>query len=188
VIDITDCSRSAIIDTVIYQPKEGITNAAASTRDVYEGVVRPHPGLKIHLNEQGQVASSRADLAVIALNRPLAKEFHPASLSDRDVAPGETITVVGYGYDEIADAYGGDRRFIRNKVARDLGPEGDRALLEQTQQNRYRGDSGGPCFREGASTPVLVGISSRNLGEGSTFTSLHRHQGWLKAELQASAE
>ena len=146
VIDTTDCARSAVIDTVIYKPKEGITNAAASVRDVYEGMVRPHPNLEIQLNEQGQVVSSRADLAVIVLKRPLAKEFRPASLSETDVASGETITVVGYGYDEIADAYGGDRRFIRNKVARALEPEGDRVWVEQAHQNRYRGDSGRALF------------------------------------------
>ncbi|HYH94367.1 trypsin-like serine protease [Hyalangium sp.] len=187
-INAAACAQTATIETVLYKPSEGIRDAAASSRDIYSGEVLAHPELKILLDEQGRVISSHADLAVIRLDPPLKMELRAISLEEAAVQPGESIIVVGYGYDEVADAYGGDRRFSRNTISRVLDSGSERVLVEQAGQNRYRGDSGGPCLRESARGPGLVGISSRNLGEGSTFTSLHPYRSWLRAQIQALHE
>ncbi|MBN1203569.1 MAG: trypsin-like serine protease [Myxococcaceae bacterium] len=187
VIDATACARTATIETLLYKPIKGITDAAASRRDVYKGVVQAHPELKILLNAQGRVVSSHADLAIIRLDNPMKMGVQAVPLAEAAVQPGEIVTIVGYGYDEIAGAYGRDRRFSKNKVIRALDADGERVLIEQPGHHMYRSDSGGPCLREGATSSSIVGISSRNLGEGSTFTSLYRYRDWLSAHLHADA-
>jgi V8-like Glu-specific endopeptidase len=188
VISAAACARTATVETVVYQPSEGITDDAASSRDIYRGAVHAHPELKIILDEQGRVTSSHADLAVIRLDHSVKMELRAIPLEETAVRPDEIITVVGYGYDEVADAYGGDRRFSRNKITRVMDSGGERVLVEQPHQSMYRGDSGGPCLRESTGGPGLVGISSRNLGEGSSFTSLHQYRDWLSSQLHASSE
>ncbi|WP_224371911.1 trypsin-like serine protease [Hyalangium versicolor] len=184
IMDAAECARVATIETVLYMPTEGITDAAALSRGVHDGEVQVHPEFELRFDEQGQVASSHADLAFVRLGRPLTMEFRPLPLDGEAIQLGEAITVVGYGYDEVVDAYGTDRRFLRNTVARVLDAHGERVLVESPGRSLYRSDSGGPCVRESAKGLSLVGISSRNLGEGSTFTSLRPYQDWLRARIQ----
>jgi hypothetical protein len=56
--------------------------------------------------------------------------------------------------------------------------------IEQPGGHHYKGDSGGPCLREGSGGAVLVGISSRNLGEGEAITSTYEYRDWLLDEIQ----
>jgi hypothetical protein len=67
-----------------------------------------------------------------------------------------------------------------NRVIRLTTAADDRILIDQPGGHRYREDSGGPCLRQGAAGPMLVGISSRWLGKGAAFTSIHGYQAWLR--------
>jgi hypothetical protein len=159
-----------------------------SVSQSYEGVeVRPHPELRLLLDEHGRVETARADLAVILLNEPVEDAFPATSLGDADVQVGDSFVMVGYTYDKIVGGISGQRRFSRYKVE-ELMPLGDgRALFEQPERNLYAGDSGGPCLREGANGAVLVGISSRGLGETATFTRTYPYRSWLASELERAS-
>ena len=155
----------------------------ASRTDVFRGRIHAHPSLRIVLDPRGGMVSSQADLAVVLLDEPVKQELRLVPLADSAVQVGESIVVVGYGYDELADGYDGERRMSRNKIIRAPTPADERAAFEQPGHHLYKGDSGGPCLREGPSGPELVGISSRNLGEGATFTSIHPYRDWVRAQL-----
>jgi hypothetical protein len=179
VIDASACVEAARVETLLYEPKtEEEATLRGSRGTVHEGRVQPHPALRIVLDMHGRVSASRADLALIFLSRPL--EFSGVPLADEEVRVGDSITIVGHGYDEIADVVGWERRFSLNQVSR-LGTEEDeRVLVQQPGGHRYRQDSGGPCLHQGLKGPELVGISSRWLGEGAAFTSIHGYRDWLR--------
>ncbi|MDY7226271.1 trypsin-like serine protease [Hyalangium rubrum] len=182
-IDTSACATTATVETVLYKPTTLGKEPGASRRDVYQGRVRPHPQLQVLLDKDGRVVSSQADLALVLLNEELGEGVRAVSLAETDVRVGEPISIVGYGYDEVSNVHGADRRISRNKA---LASTGEIVRIEQPGQHRYRGESGGPCLREDARESELVGVSSRYLGEGSTFTSIHGYRGWLRDELQRS--
>lgn len=186
VIDTSACVRSAIVETKVYEPVPIILDEVPARWGTYEGEVRPHPELRILFDKQGQVESSRADLAVIVLDEDVDKEFRPMSLADRDIALNETLIVVGSGYDELNLQHDGERRSSRNKVTELLPSGGGRMRIEQPGGHHYKGDSGGPCLREGGGRAELVGISSRNLGEGEAVTSTYGYRDWLREEIRRS--
>lgn len=130
------------------------------------------------------MVSSHADLALILLEEPVDPEFHPIPLADREAQRGESIVIVGSGYDETARVHDGERRFSTNKIIEALPSSGGRMRILQPEGHHYREDSGGPCLREDAGRTVLMGISSRNLGEGEAITSIHGYRDWLHAEIQ----
>jgi hypothetical protein len=134
------------------------------------------------LDAQGRVSFSRADLALIILSKPLESPGVP--LADEEVRLRDSIIIVGHGYDEAADVFGAERRSSMNEITRLVTPEDERILIHQPGGHRYRQDSGGPCLRQGTKGPVLVGISSRWLGEGAACTSIHGYQGWLRDAVQ----
>ncbi len=183
-IDGSACAKTATVATTVYGPPKGSKEKIYLRRASYEGEVHPHPMLRILLGADGRVASSNADLAVIVLDEPLEKEFPPLPLADKDLQLNESIVIVGSGYDETARAYDGERRSSINKVTEVLPSSGGRMRILQPGGHHYRGDSGGPCLRESAGRTVLVGISSRNLGEGEALQSIHGYQDWLNGELQ----
>jgi hypothetical protein len=183
-IDSSGCAKTASVKTLVYRPSEGKGKPASSYGAYQPGTVRPHPELRILLDEQGQVVSSHADLALILLDEPVDPEFHPIPLADREAQLGESIVILGSGYDETARVHDGERRFSMNKIIEALPSSGGRMRILQPEGHHYREDSGGPCLREGAGRTVLVGISSRNLGEGEAITSIHGYLDWLHAEIQ----
>jgi hypothetical protein len=147
-------------------------------------VVRPHPGLSVFLDAQGHVVSSHADLALILLKNAVGAQFRPLAISDEEIALNESLTIVGSGYDETAEAYDGERHASRNKVVEVLPAGGGLMRIEQPEGHHYRQDSGGPCIREGEGKMELVGLSSRNLGEGGTLISTYGYRDWLRGEIQ----
>ncbi|MBN1207057.1 MAG: trypsin-like peptidase domain-containing protein [Myxococcaceae bacterium] len=185
VIDTSMCAERATVGTIVYERREGSEEESGASTHVYGGIIRPHPELQIVLDGQGHVVASQADLAVVILDGPLKEDgIHPVPVADTEVQLGEPLTVVGHGYDEFAQVFGRDRRFNRNNAARTLPSEGGRVLIRQSGGHLYRHDSGGPCLRERARQTVLVGVSSRWLGEGAAFTSTYGYRGWLWDELQ----
>jgi hypothetical protein len=183
-IDGSACAETATVKTVVYNPGETRVGAASSHGAYQQGIVRPHPELRVLLDAQGQVMSSHADLALIHLEEPLDKEFMPVPLADKELQLRESVVIVGSGYDEAAGVYDAERRHSRTTVTELLPSGGGRMRLEQPGGHHYRGDSGGPCLREGSEGTVLVGISSRNLGEGGTLTSIYPYRDWLLGEIQ----
>jgi hypothetical protein len=105
-------------------------------------------------------------------------------LADEEVHLNEVITIVGSGYDEEARYYDGERHFSRNKVTQVLSSGGGRMRIEQPGGHHYRGESGGPCLRETARGLEIVGISSRNLGEGEAVTSTYGFRAWVRGEIR----
>lgn len=189
IIDGSACAKTAEVQTTLYEPAVLMLDEQVPARpSYYEGEVRPHPELRILLDEHGEVAASHADLAVIVLKEPLEEEFRPLPLANRDVEVNETVVIVGTGYDELSRRYDGERRVSRNRVIDALSSGGGRMRIEQPGGHHYKGDSGGPCLREGAGNPALVGVSSRNLGEGEALTSTYEYREWLLTELQRSEE
>jgi hypothetical protein len=182
-VDGSECAKTAIVETTLYKP--GVVESAPAWSGRYQrGVVRPHPELSIVLDAQGRVVSSHADLALIVLNHAVDAEFKPLAIADQEIALDEFLTVVGSGYDETAEAYDGERRASRNKVVEVLPSGGGMMRLEQPGGHHYRQDSGGPCVREGARAMELVGISSRNLGEGGTIIGTYGYRDWLRGEIR----
>jgi hypothetical protein len=153
----------------------------------YTGMqVQPHPALQVLLTKDGRVESSRADLALILLQTPVEWRYAPLRIADEEVRAGETIVLVGGRSDEFQGGIaGGDRRFRRFKTVRFMSPGSDRVLFEQPQRDLFKGDSGGPCVREGPEGRVLVGISTRGLGTEPTFTSIHLYRDWLNTALRS---
>jgi hypothetical protein len=182
-IDGTQCAKTATVETTRYKPGATEPVPAWSGRS-QQGVVSPHPELSVSLDGQGRVVSTRSDLALIVLNRDVDPEFQPLPLSDREIELNEILTVVGAGYDENAEAYDGERRASRNRIVEVLPAGGGLMRIEQPEGHHFRGDSGGPCVRESPQGNELVGISSRNLGEGETVISTYGYRGWLSSELQ----
>ncbi|WP_224244005.1 trypsin-like serine peptidase [Hyalangium gracile] len=201
-IDRSTCEKSATVKT----------GEQSGTFKTYVGEVRPHRDFKVLLKkkklllppeakvdhffvEGGRryvvldvVTESRADLAVVLLNQPVERRFSPTAIADTDIQVNDRIVVAGYGADDVrgglisyTDARP-VRRFGRNTVAK---VQGDTFTIELPGALALPGDSGGPCFREDAIGPVLVGISSRSSpGRKSTFTSTYRYLGWLAEEIR----
>lgn len=182
-IDASACVEAAKVETLFYEPEaeEGAT-LRGSRGTIHEGRVQPHPALRIVLDMQGRVSASRADLALIFLGRPF--EFSGIPLASEEVRVGDSVIIVGHGYDEVVDVVGWERRSSLNQVTRLGTPEDERVLILQPGGHRYRQDSGGPCLHQGPKGPELVGISSRWLGEGAAFTSIHGYRDWLRDEIR----
>ena len=187
-IDTSSCAQTANVTTILYTPVEGLEETANSISQLYFGVVHPHPALRVLLNDQGEVVSSVADLALIHLTSPVEKAIHPLSLADKEVQLSEALIIAGQAYDEVFDRYDENRRFSRNTATR-LPMAGDsRILVRQPSGHPYKGDSGGPCLRESLEHSLLVGISSRNLGKGAACTSIHAYRDWVRSELRHPVE
>jgi hypothetical protein len=190
-IDGSSCMKSVFVEARLYEPDERYAEweNTESRWDTLSGTVRPHPELRVLLDEQGRVTSSQGDLAVVVLERPFdfKEALPPFPLAEEELQPGETVIIVGAGYDEVARTDDGQRRFSRNKVTEPLPSGGGSMRIEQPGGHYYRGDSGGPCLREDSRGYSLVGISSRNLGEGAALTSTHGYRDWLR-EMIADSE
>jgi hypothetical protein len=183
-IDETTCAKEVAVKTMIYEPRAGAEDDISSRLKYQSGTVLLHPGFQIHLDAQGQVKSSAWDVALILLDKPVSREFQPLPLADEEIQSSEMLTIVGSGYDEVARYYDGERHFSRNKVTQVLPSGGGRMRIEQPGGHHYRGESGGPCLRETPKGLEIVGISSRNLGEGEAVTSTYGFREWLRGEIQ----
>jgi hypothetical protein len=186
-LDAATCETSATVKTFTYEPlAEG--QGVESWSESYEGVIRPHPHLKLQLDEHGHTVSARANLAVVLLDRPAKKNTPPALLAEEGVRAGEFLIVVGYGYIEAIAGLDGRRRFTQEQVVRITDERTGQARFGQAVMQDYKGDTGGPCLRETPQGPVLVGISHRGSGNEATLTSLKVYRDWLRGEIQRSGE
>ncbi len=204
IIDSSTCAANATVKTVTYSSKEGVEDDAPSVSEVFKGVVRPHPRLKIRIDAQG-VISGHADLALIHLEEAV-KGVRPARMANAEVVMGEDVLMVGYGYDQRVGGFDGERRSGRNQVAtfmkggatffvgkplevaRPVMPGGS-IVVREAGAYMLEGDSGGPCFR--VSDGALIGIAmttSHPPLDFSEFTSTFYFREWLKEALERAEE
>jgi hypothetical protein len=186
-VEATSCAEAAIVTVFFYeQDPSGPQQIVGYTYVEHRGKVRPHPALSIRLDPRRELLSSHADLAVIHLDTPVPPGFRAARLAKTSAVPGETLTRVGFGYDETLGAIDGRRLVLESKVLKALAPSGERFLLEAPDGYVFRGDAGGPCFRETRRGPMLVGISTTGLGQEPTMTGVRPYWGWVRDELSVA--
>lgn len=181
--DLNSCLKQAFIQTALYSSSDPNNPDDFKT---YEGDVLPHPDFKIVLkmtDGREKIVSANADLAVIRLHEAVAQAISPASLHLDEIRKGASITVTGFGVDQV-DAKGlcayrdtvPTRRFGNNTIS-DMGEAGQVfQIADQNQALAACGDSGGGCFRGNK----LVGIlSSGSMGGTSTYTSTYYYKEWI---------
>lgn len=185
IVDGTTCAESATIKVLSYLPMTpGEPPEVRSTS--HQGKVQAHPGFKLLLDAGGRIVSSHADLALVFLEIPVKDAPPPPAWAETEFIPGEPITVVGHGHDELRGGLGGERRFNRTRVMKRAESGGERFVFEQSDRSLYKGESGGPCIRETALGSELVGISSRSLGQEPSCISTHAFQGWILERMQSA--
>jgi len=180
------CAEHAYASPIVYaqvlRPDFATYRSAA-----YRGKVRPHPEFQLTWDEQGSVMASRADLAVIVLDEPMAKEIVAEQFGGGDVKEGETLVMPGYGYGLKWGQLDGIRYTRKDKAVRHAASGGGRVVYEQQGGFLYDGFHGGPCFREDERGRRVVGVVSVGTDKETAFTSLHPYQDWLQAEIQRAA-
>jgi hypothetical protein len=192
VIDAAACEPRAFVTTVIngavrdMRFKENTTEMEFRT---YQGAVRPHPQLRVVLNERGDAVSAHADLAVILLDEAIDDELREARLAHAEPQVGEVLVMAGYAHDEKKRGFGGvyGARYSRkNRVTRAVR-EG-RGFYRQQGAYLFDGFAGGPCLREDTEGEWLVGIAGKGSSEELPFTSTSFFRDWLRSEIRRAAK
>lgn len=185
-MDNTDCIETVTVDLFFYEydPQMPTEHIASHVSQQHEGHVRPHPQLDVRLDVEGGVLSSHADLAVIVLDTPVPVGFRPVPVSRRKVSSEEDIVMAGFAYSEELGLLHDTRLIHSSKVIAPTDSTGERFQLQPPTAGLFRGDSGGPCLREGPGGPLLIGISTTGLGHEPTMTALQGFRGWLTEEIQ----
>jgi hypothetical protein len=187
-IDGSKCVSKAYATVTAYKPAKARSQYVMEPR-TYEGAVRPHGELKILLDAQDNVVTSKADLALILLEEAV-DGVGGTPLADSEVQEEEALVMVGYGADKTdpEEAMLGFRRYGTNAVTQVMPPEEGLFVMAKDGAHSYAGDSGGPCFREDKKGRWLVGISARGTGKVSRFTSTYRYKAWLEQEMKLAAK
>ena len=188
IIDSSQCTKDVEVTAVFYDPMKRKSKKTVKIKrtEVYEGDVVPHPELNILLDNRELVLSSKADLAVIVLKNPVDADIPAVSLANAEIQVGDPVVMAGYGYDKVFGGVYGMRRSGKNKVTKALVSD---EKIEFTEQGThiYKGDSGGPCLKEGANGVSVIGVASFGTADTSTFTSTYFYRDWLRAEVQRAA-
>lgn len=178
-VDGDSCIETASVEVFFYQyHPQAVQGITRTTSARFQGKVRPHPELDIRLDTEGRVLLSHADLALVVLDTPVPPGFTPARLADTGVTTQDNLVTVGFGHDE-SRGWLDSTRLINPRKAGAVDARRGRFLFEQHSQTFFRGDSGGPCFRESSLGPELVGISATGLGQQPTLTALLPYREWL---------
>lgn len=185
-VESTACVENATVDLFFYEyaPHMVPEHIASHISQHHTGRVRPHPQLNVRLDADGGVLFSHADLAAIVLDTPVPVGFRPVQLTQREVALGEEVVMVGFAYDEELGLLHDTRLVHSSKVLTTMDSSGERFRFQPPTAPFFRGDSGGPCLREAPGGPLLIGISTTGLGHEPTMTALHGFGGWLHEEIQ----
>lgn len=182
IIDGTACAEEATITTVTYLPQgEDPKSQPGIQADTYHGKVRPHPGMRVLLDEQSALVSSSADLAVVFLEETGGDMPLPIALADTEAKAGEIVLMAGYGFDAVNDLIHGVRRFGRKRITGASEGGGDEVFYE-AYGGEFTSGSGEPCMLSGKDGVSLVGISNNRSGAMAGFTSISPHRDWLAAE------
>ena len=186
IIDKTKCADQAHAVLVVYGTVRSKMTADFQLH-IYNGLIRPHPELKLVVDDKGSIISSNADLAVIVLNDPVGNGISSIPLADTEVQLDESLVMAGYGHDKNVGSIYGTRYFRKNRIKK-IESSSDRFIYEQKGAYVYDGFSGGPCFRESATNRWLVGISSASTDQELSFTSTLPHRDWIRSEIQRAGK
>jgi Trypsin len=184
-VDGTLCANAATVDVFFYEyaPRMPPPSIASQTTEQLQGKVRPHPHFEVRMDASGDILSSSADLAVIALDKPVPFGFRPSRLAKTDVTLREPLVLAGFGHDQELGMLDTLRLIHTSKVTATQDARRGRFRLEQRESDFFRGDSGGPCFRTSRGQPLLVGISTTGLGHEPTMVAIRNHLAWLQEEI-----
>lgn len=122
------------------------------------------------------------DLAVCLL--VTATELQPTNLAHEGASEGETVLLVGYGFDQ-ADGEAGTKRYVESSVSGiTTEMDGQELLIGDAQMGTCRGDSGGPAFRIASDGQTLSLLGLLSGGESGLcgfgwYTNLSLHLAWL---------
>lgn len=181
-IDGSLCLKAVTVMTAIY-------GSTAPLKSYPALKVEPHPALSLSYDGDGNLLSAVSDLAVVHLEGPI-QGIASARLPQKEVQPGSTVALVGFGDTSLAaEPSSGDRYFGRTEISQ---VEGELLRVLKPGVHAYQGDSGGPCFKweQGQERPTLVGIIR---GGGApvysiiTSTSLPRNRQWLERIIREDA-
>jgi hypothetical protein len=185
-IDGPACAKQAQVTVVISRPVEGSSMPALRMIKL-RGQVQVHPEFQVVFDTRGAVESSRADLAVIQLDKPAEPEISPASLTDTEVQPGEWLFMASYGNEPDVGGIYGTRYFKKGKVTKAPHPPNGRILYVPEGVHFNKGYRGGPCFRGSAKDHRLVGVVGLGQDEEMSCTSTTLYKPWLHMQIQRAA-
>jgi len=189
------CSERAEVSATLYLSKDGGEDFLPQFKS-RQGSVHIHEGYEFHTDTAGNLEVSRVDLAAVHLDTPFTGVPLADKLATREVQPEEALTVVGYG--ATSSGKWGYRHSGKNRVMDiniSVGGDGLFAFRGTSADNlsahAWKGDSGGPCFREDATgNRWLAGIISTGRitpqGTLTYFTSVFHHRAWIKAQMDLS--
>lgn len=179
-VDGASCVETASVEVFFYQyhpqAMQGITRTTSAE---FQGKVRPHPELDIQLDAEGRALLSHADLALVVLDTSVPPGFAPARLSSTGITVQDSLVTVGFGHDESRGWLDSTRLINKRKATAVVDARWGRFQFDQDRQPFFKGDSGGPCFRQSPQGPELVGISTTGLGQQPTLTALLPYREWL---------
>ena len=146
--------------------------------------VRVHPG---YVRNTHGTQNRSIDLAIVTLEEPLPAPFAPIALSDvTAVAPGDNISVAGFGFSEEKN-----RKTLGVMRRADLSvvePHGHSSILvwltdpDAAGAGGCQGDSGGPLLYQGsliAITFETTGIGKHNCGVLTQGTLIAPQRDWI---------
>jgi hypothetical protein len=183
VIDSSRCVSTATIDTATYTPTRDESGIPTVRYRTYEGKVFPHPDLEIFLDKRSTPVSSRADLALVVLDTPVAERIPVLRLPSLEPKPHEPFLIAGYGLDGRTSFIEGSRRSGWKRVASRATSGRDRIWFEQYGA-AFTVGSGEPCLHQQGSAFVLMGITTLNSVGESSFTSTYAYRDWLLSEVR----
>jgi hypothetical protein len=154
--------------------------------DPISGDILVHPRFQIVLDPRGAVVTSRADLALIRMERRVLPDVRPVRFATTEAESGEVLSVVGYPCSDEGSLIALVRMFNKESVQAPTGE--DRLVFGPMDRAGYKGDTGGPCLRETGRELELVGISQRGLGLTPTFTRIAPYREWLEEQIRLASE
>lgn len=200
IVDGSSCADLATVTVIRYPPRADVGTDDDDADVNYAGQqysgrrVRPHDELLLLYDKSGRAVFREADLAIIALSKPIKSVPLNVKLPGAAAKLGDRIVMVGYGYgrtEQGAKTYG--NRHFGESVIVDLGQSDstDVKLYARAEPSDgtvptglYGGDSGGPCFSKASDTELVgiaAGITSEDEREKlSVFTSIYPHREWLR--------
>jgi hypothetical protein len=185
--DGSQCAKKANVRTFVSVLSNGNDERAWQEGEI-AGTISVHPRFELVLDAQGDVVSSRADLAAIRLEKPGVPEIQPVRLATRDVVDGELLSVAGYDYFEAIKSMFWYRRFTQEQVDTRVGVGDDRVQFGYMKFADFKGDTGGPCLRETLKGQELVGISQRGFGRTPTFTRIVPYREWVEEQIRLAGK
>jgi hypothetical protein len=186
-VDGASCIQTASVEVFFYQyHPQAIQGITRTTSAEFQGKVQPHPELDIELDADGRILLSHADLALVVLDTPVPPGFAPVRLSSTGVTAQDSLVTVGFGHDESRGWLDSTRLINKRKATTAVDVQWGRFQFDQDRQPFFKGDSGGPCFRQSPQGPELVGISATGLGQQPTLTALLPYREWLLREIERS--